>query len=249
MSIHFLTLATSNWKKSRQQLLQQIQQIQNQYSYFKTIDFLDETNLSDEYMQVFSKYLDEYGYGMWSWKPFIILEKLKTLATDDILLYADCGCRFENNSLTTTFLALVCFYANIMQNTNKAIAIGYNKFSKCMNSNIIVQVHKNTLEKFNLIDNFNFLIDYNHYEAGIFFIRKCNISMQLIEQWYQFFVKNYEYCFYKNRLNKNGQYPQYIANNGDQSVLQCLLYTKFDSFKFDVHNMFYDYKIYQRIKN
>lgn len=37
-------------------------------------------------------------FGYWCWKPFIILETLKQINDNDILIYADIGCEFNINN-------------------------------------------------------------------------------------------------------------------------------------------------------
>src|SRR3569832_2262425 len=54
-------------------------------------------DLPQDYFQLFRGLADEYpaGYGLYSWKPYLIHAELLKLKKNDILIYIDAGCELN----------------------------------------------------------------------------------------------------------------------------------------------------------
>jgi len=87
-SVHFLTFASSDIDLS---------QLREEASFFRfrSERFYNESSLHGTAFWLQHKNFiqsNRRGYGYWIWKPFFILERLRQLPEDEVLLYADGGC-------------------------------------------------------------------------------------------------------------------------------------------------------------
>ena len=60
--------------------------------YFDTVHIYDQTNTPG--IDAHREFIDTHtrGYGYWIWKPLIILDIMKKVASGDTIIYADAGC-------------------------------------------------------------------------------------------------------------------------------------------------------------
>src|SRR5690606_24258690 len=90
MKIHFLTFASSSFKKS----LKRIRKEAEATGFFDTVTCMSESDLPISYRIKNILFLNKFtkGYGLWMWKRFITKMLLSKIDEVDILLYADAGC-------------------------------------------------------------------------------------------------------------------------------------------------------------
>lgn len=239
MNIHLLSFATSNWVNAKQRILTQSNILQQKFKLFSSITFLTEKDLDVEYYNIFGEYLNDPGFAYWSWKPYIIKNKLEQMDENDILLYMDAGCSLPDD------VRMVNQFKRICENLNKydlPIAIGQTQGI----TPIEIQVKREVLEKFNLVDNYDFLNTYPHYEAGMQIICNNSTSNNFIIKWYDFIRENYKLSIHSNRYDKTNQSKNFWRNGGDQQVFQCLLFKEHKHFC-DLWDFWYKYKICTRI--
>lgn len=60
-----------------------------QTGWFDSITTMNREDLPGEYISKFQHILNERGAGYWTWKPWIITDKIKNLPSDDVLIYCD----------------------------------------------------------------------------------------------------------------------------------------------------------------
>lgn len=162
------------------------------------------------------------GYGMWIWKPYIILKTLESLDDGDILVFMNSHCILEN----------------VIDNIQDMIYSRLNDYN-CILSACTGKIERHYTSKFlqEIVENYlNYkfskteIYDYQ-CEAGSLFIYKCSRSIQFVKMWlyicltYTDFISNI-FDKYDNKL---------IATRHDQSVFSLLykyyklpLYWKFD---------------------
>lgn len=145
------------------------------------------------------------GYGIW--RPYIILNKLKQINDNDVLIYLDAGCSINNKGKERFDQ-----YINMLQNSDE-----------CIISFQMPHLEKvwTTKEIFNY-----FNIDINGKEAnsgqildGILIMKKCNKLLNIINIWYN--------TIYDNVLlftdHYNGKQEKYFKDNRhEQSIFSII---------------------------
>lgn len=247
--INLTTFATTNWKLSPIRILEQAKEINKRVPIFSSIFRFNENTLPIEYTNKFKQYSQDHAYGLWSWKPFVILKTLESLKYGDRLLYIDGGSSLPTNNLVNFYYKIHEIFLNI-EKSELQLGIGIPYFYFIGNKNNIRIVRKQILEKFNLLNNNEFLFDYPHFEAGAIFLIKTEKTIKFINSWKQFIYDNYENIIRSDFYDKTGQYPQYEHNGADQAVLQCMLYNYNSTHNahYNVNTFFYDFNINTRIK-
>ena len=79
MKIHFLTFASSNMTEPKKRLSDEIEIVQSDTKYFSSVCMWNESNLSLQWKHKYGKYCNEHGFALWSWKPYIIKQRLDEL--------------------------------------------------------------------------------------------------------------------------------------------------------------------------
>jgi hypothetical protein len=79
-----------------------LQRLQKQAIHFGEFDQIvvhNERSLDTGYFNVFGELIQDFptGYGLWSWKPYLLEKELATLKEGDVLIYLDAG--FEINKV------------------------------------------------------------------------------------------------------------------------------------------------------
>jgi len=148
------------------------------------------------------------GAGYWLWKPYIILENLKQLSDNEILVYMDVGDRPEPgfyNFLESWFL-------------EKDILLtegGNNSRRMCKRDALILMGCDE--EKY---------WDAPQVEAGFIALRKTDFNMKFVELWLELCKDERILTDLPNICGKEN-FPDFIEHRHDQSVLS-LLKTRFN---------------------
>jgi hypothetical protein len=153
------------------------------------------------------------GYGYWIWKPYIILDTLKKMKNDDILLYLDCGCELNNNGLKR-----FNDYIELVKTNNRMLFHLENKhFEWRWNKMDLVEYLglKNNPEMFK-----------PQAESGMQFYKCCDENIKLLEEYYKV---SCNYNLIDDSLSKIPNHPNFIEHRHDQSVIS-LLFKKYGYF-------------------
>jgi hypothetical protein len=148
------------------------------------------------------------GLGCWIWKPFIILESLRNLRPDELLVYADAGHeissagaeRFRHYVELASEHQLLCF----------EIAEKVRKWTK------------GDLLHYWGIQNRTDILDANQLQAGLLFIRRTTANMLLISQWAETCVAR-NYSLVNDAPSSHPNPTGFQEHRHDQSVLTLLL--------------------------
>lgn len=69
-------------------------------NFFDSIFEHSAATLDPDFLGRFAEHLTiEKGYGLWAWKPYVILQTLRSSNPDDIIFYADSGCTVSTEAL------------------------------------------------------------------------------------------------------------------------------------------------------
>ena len=143
------------------------------------------------------------GAGYWLWKPFIILDALKKLNDNDVLIYTDSGSKFINpvddliNLLN--FRDILLFYNNGHENRNWTKRDCFY-YMNCDNSSF----HNG-----------------NQLVAGYIFCKKTNFVINLMEEWL-FYLQDARILTDIPNVCGLNNLEGFIEHRHDQSVLSIL---------------------------
>lgn len=145
------------------------------------------------------------GGGYWLWKPWVVLDTLKDMQEDDILVYSDAGSKiFDHKEWDKWFRimerksALFFFYSGSME-----------KWAR-----------KSILEYFCSVKN---LHSYYQLMSGLFLLRKS--ARHLIEEWYDVMRLYPEIVMDVDKRMMEYESPKFIENRHDQAVLSGVIYS------------------------
>lgn len=149
------------------------------------------------------------GYGYWLWKPYIIKKTLEKLNENDILVYLDVGCEINIKQKNK--------FINFIKLLDKKNILG----SSCA-SNDIKYTKKDILNYFNFdINKDKKLLEKKHMQACILFIKKNDLIINFINEWYDICSNNYNFLDDSESIDNN--YPQFVENRHDQSIFNMLV--------------------------
>lgn len=89
-SLHLLSFADRRYRGS----LARIRGEAGRLGLFASVHALDDRALGDDYWRVHRDTVRAHrrGFGLWTWKPYLVRRTLATLPSGDVLLYCDAGC-------------------------------------------------------------------------------------------------------------------------------------------------------------
>ena len=145
------------------------------------------------------------GYGYWLWKSYLVKNQLRSMNEGDILVYADAGCTLNINGK-----ARLIEYIDMCKNHESGIvSFQLSHVEHNWTKNDIIQ-HLNAS---------NEIISSGQLVGGIFVIRKCKATVDLVTKWY-------EICCYYNLINDTPSltpnHPTFVENRHDQSIWSIL---------------------------
>ena len=204
MKIYLVTFAEGEVFEKSQKNLDKTLEIANIDIHIKwNYDNIKETS----FYQNNKKLLDiELGYGYWSWKPYIILEQLKKINEDDILIYMDAS-RYETDGFKNSCLGVIDFMIKNNINLLPGFETNYKNYQ---------MIKKSCLDFFNL-NNKEFK-NINNIFTSPMFLKKTDFNINFLNEW----MIN---CL----IEENVSYHDLSSIGGkvhiyDQAVLNCLLY-------------------------
>lgn len=144
------------------------------------------------------------GYGYWIWKPQIILQVLKTLEEDEVLVYADCGCEIQ-------YSPRIHDYKEILKTKDmiafSCISLGFTDRKFC---------------KKDLLDFLNHTEDTFHLEATSIIIKKNNRTIRFLERWVELCEVN-NHHFVDDSPSVSPNFQEFIEHRHDQSIFSLLV--------------------------
>lgn len=248
MSLNFVTFASSNWTESPKRYKEQLQTIESKFHLFEKTFVLNEHDLGDAYKDRFSKYFSDHGFAYFSWKAVAILKALEQIKDGDLLFYMDGGCTFPMDRIND-FIKEFQYATDLFSVSDALFGLTFfpeKPFPELPGFPNVMIVKKEILKCFGLDSNKEFLFFYPHWQAGLVLCRKNQETIDFLNEWYHFFLDNYESCIRGGYRDKTGQHPLFIQNGSDQAVLQCMLFTK--KTKIFPLNFIHRYKVIEHIK-
>ena len=151
------------------------------------------------------------GAGYWHWKPWIVRHTLKHMQENDLLLYMDVDWKPMRENF----------------------ALIYNYFYWCQYSDYgMLLFRTDHIERrwtkgdiyayFGLTD--EQLLRTAQRRSGMFYLRKCQHSQDIIEEWYNTACRRPD--LFDNSPSQAPNAPDFIKNRHDQAVLSCIITKK-----------------------
>jgi len=148
------------------------------------------------------------GLGYWLWKSYLIKKTLEKMNENDVLLYCDVGCELNQHGKTK-----LDEYYNIVSNPNNSGLLNFQMEG-------LFEYQWNKSDLFDLIGSSTDDINSGQIHATTFFIRKCEKTINIINEWYNISC-NYHMISDSPSIIPN--HPQFRDHRHDQSILSLLL--------------------------
>lgn len=161
----------------------------------------------NEHKSIFDNF--QKGFGLWLWKPYIILKHLEALNEGDLLFYQDAG-----GSIIQNKQKRFEEYCKILEFSTKPIIAFSVPFYR--------EIHfqkSSLLKRFDYQYNQDFL-NSEHIEGGVLMLKNCEFSRNFVRQWLDTMTEQ-DYIFSKDDLEN--EHASFLSYRGDQSVLSILI--------------------------
>jgi hypothetical protein len=209
--IHFITFGgpNNNFHEAVQRICAQAES----FDIFESIcGYTEQDLISDtEFWNTHGNFItnNPRGYGYWIWKPYLILKKLKQLEDNELLLYLDCGCELNIGGKEKFFKMINIAIQKLIIGTSTV-------------SNDLAWTKRNLIEFMGMVSHPK--LKEKHMQAGAVLMVKCDIIVQLYEEFYQI-MHNYHLIDDSSSTIPNLQ--GFREHRHDQSVFN-LLVKKYD---------------------
>ena len=211
MNWHLVTFASGvGFKKSANRLLLEAKKSK----MFETCVLFDESDLKNDigfwkqYGSFFEDVNHARGYGLWFWKPKIILDALMNMPAGDGLLYLDAGSHLNllNKKARTR---LYHYFELAASNSSLAFEVGKD-------ANEFLFTHPQVLQDIGLS---RLQQSSPQIEAGAIFLINNSDSRKFLEIW-QFWMNkdNFKYLLTQEFVLEN----QVRMGRDDQSIMSCV---------------------------
>jgi hypothetical protein len=205
--INFLTFGNEKYYNS----LERIKNEALSLNIFNEILIYNDKTLQNypEFWQKHSEFIlnNSRGYGYWIWKSYLTMKTLETMNNNDILIYADAGCSLNNEGI-----ARLHEYFDLVKNSDYGI-LSFN-----------VGLCEKTYTKMDLFEYMNMNnekeLNDGQLVGGIFIIKKCDHSVNLVNMWYNIMSNNYNLI--DNSPSNLPNDNSFVEHRHDQSVFSLL---------------------------
>lgn len=143
------------------------------------------------------------GAGWWVWKPYYILETLKSMSDGDYLIYADCGDMFSPG--------LVNYLEQTLDDNDiSLLLLGNNKNGQYTKRDCFIKMDCDESDYH----------DVNQLEAGFMVWKYCDESIRVLKDWLEFCL---DLDVVNNEPSTLGEdLPGFVGHFNDQSILTNL---------------------------
>ena len=183
-----------------------------QFGCFTDIFPFDETTLDSSFLEQHKEFIqtNKRGFGYWLWKPQLVKQCFSKMNENDILVYADSGCRLNKSGLSR-----LQEYINMARESltgNVAFPLVYHNPS--------ISHIEQKWTKMDCLHRFN----PQHWTTpqlvgGIFVIRKCPFTEHLVDRWY---TTASEYHLLDDSPSILPNHPSFSEHRHDQSIWSLL---------------------------
>lgn len=190
-------------EKARERLRRQAEA----FPLIDEVEVFGPDDLDDSYFEVFGSLVEDFpqGYGLWSWKPYLVYRELSKLQEGDILIYVDVGVEINPRGLDR-----FCQYldhTSINGNLFFSVGLQHRFFSK--------QIPE-------LLTPENFF--RNQVVGGIFMLRVGSSSKNLVGRWLEMCQLDEAKLLKDYAAALDPSIPGFVAHRHDQAVLSKVVF-------------------------
>ncbi len=228
MKKYFLTFGNERFIKSRDRIINQVKILNSKDNKLFDIYIKDTEKILNEndYIKIINKINNVHGTGRgyywYTWKPYIIQKNLKKINNNDILFYCDSGMTIFNNETTKNRFKKLF---EIVKD-EKLCPTGIVTFKTTGEEKERLEYLYNTVDVFNYfkVKNNKLITHSQQCQAGIILIRKCNLSINIINKWYNILNNDISLFIGDNRVFKlkNQNMKGFRDHRHDQSIWSIL---------------------------
>jgi hypothetical protein len=191
------------------ELASALNRLNNQAKTFGLIDkavTYDERALDKEYWSLFGDLPSKQpkGFGLWSWKPYIVLREARAMREGDILFYADAGTEINSRG--------VIRFSQYLEHISTH---GFLFFSLSQQNRFWSKADPELVN----LDNFF----RNQVSATVFGFRISPISVALLEDWLELSSRDYGRLLMHDP-SEHLEAPGFLEHRHDQSTLSAVVY-------------------------
>lgn len=155
------------------------------------------------------------GGGFWVWKPYIVMEMLKQVGDNDIILYSDAGCTLQVKGVPR-----LKEYADMISPTSGKSVLAMR---------LRDQVAKKWITGA-IFDNFGISLDdtianSNQVLGGVNMFRKCPEAMAVVQRWLDVAKEHPDLFTDEHNEEAKKTNPEFIENRHDQSIFTLIVQT------------------------
>lgn len=201
IKIHLITFANKEPFEKSQKILDSTYKIADitTHTMYRKKDIID-TKFYNKNLNIFTKY-KTIGYGLYIWKPYLILKKLQEISDGEYLYYQDSS-RYDFTGFTSSVHPIIEYMESNLIDLIPGFQINE------INKNLI---QPQCLEYMGYSDNKKFL-SHRHYHTSPMFIKKTSKTLKFISKWLKYSQK-------PDCIIKKTPYHQC-----DQAILNILLW-------------------------
>jgi hypothetical protein len=216
-----LTFASSSMRRSAKRFVRQASDLH----FYDKIYSYNENNLSPDFRHKHKAALVEgtRGFGYWCWKPQIIYQVLEGMSDGDVLQYTDAGCHLNPHGMVR-----LKEYFELAKNSRSGIlafqlrdpspplprpSVGGLDLPDCQ------WIKGDLLDYFSVRDNES-ITHTQTIGAGIVFIRKCEQSMTLINNWRN--VVEADFSLIDDTPSKSKNMEGFREHRHDQAIFSLI---------------------------
>lgn len=165
-AVHFLTFANTGYMQPTR-ILEEAKEFG-----FNTIRAMNEHDIPDvieRHREFFEQ--QPMGYGLWIWKPSVILRRLQTIAENDVLVYCDAGMHLNKHGLLRyyEYLSKLTTHDMVVFLTNPAVYKAQH------------YVKRDAIDAY--FPEFAKRLDPYHY-AGVLMLKNTPTTRKIITEWF-----------------------------------------------------------------
>jgi hypothetical protein len=186
----------------------------SELDFFDSIIEYSANTLGPDFRSQFAEHLKiDRGYGLWAWKPYVILQTLSSLNLGDVLFYADSGCTVATQALYSLQELL-----NTLMSSPDRIMLADDGSDYRIRS----------WTKAELIKHFGFatrndLLNKKMWEAGRIALQNTSQNRLLVQQWCD---AASQLRLIDNSPSSCDEHDGFLEHRHDQSILNLLLAEK-----------------------
>lgn len=166
-----------------------------------------EKDLTEDYHELFPDFPVRYpkGYGLWSWKPWLVERELRTMVDGDILIYVDAGVEINQKG-----------EARFSQYLDRVARKGFLFFSMSLQNRLWTKPDATLLR--------HEFFYRNQICATVFFVRADQVGRRFAKQWLDLCGEN-DGSHLLDPVTSDKDSDLSIAHRHDQSALSVVVYS------------------------